>query len=304
MSFYPSSNRILLVDAYGHIYRSFYGIRSLTNARGEDVNALYGMARLFMNLELSMKSDFGAIVYDLGKCKRRCELLPEYKAQRPPMPDALRSQLPIIKEWGAAFGWARVEKRGLEADDLLAAITAKREKDQDVGIFSFDKDILQLVNEKVKVLTLGPKNALNVTDADEVKKKFGVCPEQVIDYLALVGDSADNINGVRGVGPKTAAQLLNQYRTLDGIIEHVDEIKKTKLHDTLVDSTDLMRRNYSLVRLDHELPDDWTGLENIRRQEPDWDQIETLAIDQNFKSLLAMIQKQKKKTQCKQLDLF
>ncbi|MFA6816052.1 MAG: 5'-3' exonuclease H3TH domain-containing protein [Lentisphaeria bacterium] len=302
MSFHYKSNQILLVDAYGYIYRSFYGIRNLTNPRGEDVNALYGMARLFMSLELSMKSDFGAIVYDLGKCSRRCELLPAYKAQRPPMPDALRSQLPIIREWASAFGWGLVEKRGLEADDLLAAIAEERDKDQEVGIFSFDKDILQLVNEKVKVLTLGPKNALKVTDTDEVVKKFGVSPAQVIDYLALVGDSADNINGVRGVGPKTAALLLNQYGTIDGIIEHVDEIKKTKLHDTLIESKDLMRRNYSLVRLDQELPDEWAGLETIRRKEPDWDRIEKLAMDQNFKSFLITIQKQKK--QSAQLDLF
>lgn len=293
--------KIVLIDAYAQIYRSFYAVRGLSNPRGELVNALFGIARLLLNLENSLPSSHGAVVFDRGKPARRMELCPEYKAQRPPMPDELRRQVSPIREWLQAFGWPVLEQEGAEADDLIAAVAAVREE-LPVEILSHDKDLAQLVAPDVAMLHSVKGEQWDRVGPAEVEAKFGVPAAALGDYLSLLGDSSDNIRGVDGVGPKTAAKLLQEYGSIEGIQAHLADIASLRLREKLQAAGELLARNRELVRLDLRLPTDWTGLEGIRRQAPDWDLIKKMAMDEGFKSMLPTITE---KAQCgQQMDLF
>lgn len=290
--------KIFLIDAYSQIYRVFYAIRQLTNARGEPANALYGMARLFLQLNELQPSEYGAIVYDLGKCVRRTGLLPEYKAQRPPMPEELRSQTAAIREWAGAFGWNIIDRQGFEADDLIAGITAQR-GDNAVTILTGDKDLFQLLAaQEVRILLHGKdKTPWIEADATAAQEKFGVPPSQIRDYLALLGDTSDNIPGIPGCGPKTAAKLLADYGSIDNLLAHLDELKSAKLRETLAAEAENLRRNQSLVRLDEALPENWSGLEGLRRRTPDWEKLLRLCDEQGFKSISEAIRKRRQPVQ-------
>ncbi len=290
--------KIFLIDAYSQIYRVFYAIRQLTNARGEPANALYGMARLFLQLDELQPSDYGAIVYDLGKCVRRTGLLPEYKAQRPPMPEELRSQTAAIREWAGAFGWNIIDRQGFEADDLIAGITAQRGTNA-VTILTGDKDLFQLLAApEVRILLHGKdKTPWLEADAATARKKFGVAPSQIRDYLALLGDTSDNIPGIPGCGPKTAAKLLADYGSIDNLLAHLDELKSAKLRETLAAEAENLRRNQSLVRLDEALPENWSDLEGLRRRTPDWEKLLRLCDEQGFKSIAEAIRKRRQPVQ-------
>ncbi len=283
--------RLLLIDAYSQIFRIFYALRELTNARGEPANALYGMARLFLQLHAEWPSEYGAIAFDHGKCTRRVGLLPDYKGTRPPMPEALRAQIAPIREWCEAFGWNIVQRDGFEADDLLAGLAAQRGDAQAI-ILTGDKDLAQLVQDPgVQLLQRGDaKTPWGIAGEAYVRQKFGVEPAQLIDYLALLGDTADNIPGLPGCGQKTAAQLLNTYGSIDGIREHLAELRP-RIRDSFTAQAAALDRNRDLVRLDQALPEDWHGLEGIRRRAPDWKRLRALAADQGFKSILEAIDK-------------
>ncbi len=291
-------SKLFLIDAYSQIYRVFYAIRQLTNMRGEPANALYGMARLFLQLDELQPSDYGAIVYDLGKCTRRTGLLPEYKAQRPPMPEELRSQTAAIREWASAFGWNVVDRQGFEADDLIAGLAAQH-GDHTVTILTGDKDLFQLLADPaVRILLHGKdKTPWIEADATAAEAKFGVPPSQIRDYLALLGDTSDNIPGIPGCGPKTAAKLLADYGSIDNLLGHLAERKNAKLRETLQSEAEHLRRNQSLVQLDQALPEGWSGLAGLRRRAPDWERLLQLCDEQGFKSISEAIHKRRRPIQ-------
>jgi len=295
--------RMTLIDAYGQIYRSFFAVRGLTNKKGEPVNALYGIARFLLGLEENQPSEFGAVAFDKGKCRRRCELLPEYKAQRPPMPEDLRSQIAPIKNWLEAFGWPMLEQEGIEADDLIASVAALRE-DCRVDILSYDKDLMQLVNDQVHILQPDKNSAWVTLGQAEVEEKFGIRPEFIIDYLAMLGDSSDNIRGVEGVGAKTAAKLIQQFGPIENIFAHLEEAGSARLQENLQQSRELLLRNRELIRLDQDALPNWAGLQTIRRNKPDWQAILALAEEQGFRSLTDTIRKKLDQHNPEQLMLF
>ena len=295
--------RMILIDAYGQIYRSFFAVRGLTNKKGEPVNALYGIARFLLGLEENQPSEFGAVAFDKGKCRRRCELLPEYKAQRPPMPEDLRSQIAPIKSWLEAFGWPMLEQEGIEADDLIASVAALRE-DCRVDILSYDKDLMQLVNDQVHILQPDKNSAWITLGQAEVEEKFGIRPEFIIDYLAMLGDSSDNIRGVEGVGAKTAAKLIQQFGPIENIFAHLEEAGSARLQENLQQSRELLLRNRELIRLDQDALPNWAGLQTIRRSKPDWQAILALAEEQGFRSLTDTIRKKLDQHNPEQLMLF
>ena len=292
-------DRIILIDAYGQIYRSFFAVPHLTNPKGEPVNALYGMVRFLLNLEETLEGKFGAAAFDLGKCQRRCELLPEYKAQRPPMPADLRRQIEPIKVWLQALGWPLLLEEGREADDLIAAVVARREN-LPVAIISYDKDLSQLINEKVEIITPEKKGQWSSCNRETVTQKFGIGPELVADYLALVGDSSDNIPGLPGVGPKTASKLLQQFGGLEEIYRNLSQVTPLSLQEKLSTSRELLQRNRELVRLDSTLPAGWQGLDSLRRREPDWALLCRLAAEQGFQSILNTLNTLQKKAKTRQ----
>jgi DNA polymerase-1 len=287
-------DNIVIIDAYAHIYRNYYAMSkggAFQSPDGQPVGAIFGMARLLMQIENSLKPKYAAVAFDKGKPKYRCELLPEYKAQRPPMPDDLRAQVQPIREWFLAFGWNIVEEEGREADDLIAAIV-KLKEDCSVDILAFDKDIMQLVQPNVRLLAPGKNATWIPTEEEQVQEKFGVAPEMLPAYLALLGDSSDNVKGVDGVGPKTAAKLLNDFNGIDGLIQNIDNIEPKRIQDNIRQGQDILDRNMKLITLDSTTPKGFVSLEqSIKKKEPDWKRIKELAEALAFKSMIPAIDK-------------
>lgn len=266
-------NPIILIDAFAQIYRGYYAIRSLTNSKQQPVNAIYALAKFLLKMHKEYPSAKGAFVFDRGKPAFRLELAPDYKANRSPMPDDMREQMPYIEDMVEAFGWPKLGNEKYEADDLIAAIAADY-PDEPVRIVSSDKDIAQVINERVKMLVPDRKNGFELRGPQEVVDKFNVSPGQIIDYLALIGDNSDNIPGVSGVGPKTAAGLIAQFGSLDAILADPEAITNEKLRDKIVASTDILRKNVKLVTLLTDIPEKtWCAENGIARREPNWEKI-------------------------------
>ena len=287
-----TNERLVLIDAYAQIYRCFFAVRAgLTNPQGIPTNALYGIARLLLQLHRTLPSRYGAVAFDKGKCTRRITLCPEYKAQRPPMPDTMRPQIEPIRQWMRAFGWTLLEQEGMEADDLIAAIT-RRHGECEVAIVTHDKDIMQLTADPKVFIAQPDKDQWTLLGAPEVTRKFGVPPEQLRDYLALLGDSSDNIPGVPGVGAKTAAKLLQEAGSIEGILAQAESITSAKVAATLKSSAELLARNRQLIALGNEPPDGFTSPADLPRQEPDWAMLLKMAEEQGFKSLMPALHKE------------
>lgn len=285
----PAPERIVLVDGYAHIYRCFHAIPDLKAPSGQPTNALYGMARLMLALERALPHRFGALVLDKGRPAHRLELWPQYKAERPPMPEALQCQLEPIRAWVEASGWPVLEADGFEADDLIAGVVAASPGYQ-IAILSHDKDLGQLVGPGVSLVQPGPKGVLTILDRDGIKARFGVFPEQLCDYLALVGDSVDNIPGVPGIGAKTAAALLARFGDIEGLFAHIGEVERPAVREALAASAELVRRNRALVRLRSDLPPAWKGLEGLRRRTPQWERLLAMAQGFGFRSLTSELE--------------
>lgn len=282
---------IMLVDAYAQIYRGFYALPLMSNSKGEYSNAIFAFSRFLLSLEKDYSPALGAVVFDLGRPAHRLEILPEYKANRSPMPDELRAQLPVIREMIEAFGYPILESEGSEADDLLAALAANF-ADFNVKIVSADKDIAQVINERVEMLIPGGKSkGLEKRGIEEVIAKFEVKPEQVVDYLAMIGDASDNIIGVQGVGPKTAAKLVNQFGSIEAMLADIDAIDNEKLREKIANSAEILRKNVQLIKLDCSLPDDsWKKVDIVSKKTPEWDKIVEIAEKMELKSFLKDIE--------------
>ena len=216
---------LYLVDGYSIIYRSYFAFinRPLTDPQGRNVSALFGFFRTLLSLMDSYNPNYFAVVMDSRVPTFRHEMYDEYKANREKAPEDLHAQVPYIEEILQAMGIKILQEDGIEADDLIATLARTcSETDRNCYIVSGDKDLLQLVDERVSMLRPDKGQYRNIGPT-EVTSEYGINAEQIVDYLALIGDSADNIPGVKGIGPKTAVKLLQKYTTLDGIYEHVDE---------------------------------------------------------------------------------
>jgi len=277
---------MFLIDAYARIYRGYHALPPMSDSKGRPTSALFAMGKFLLSFEDEHHPEYGAVVYDLGEPKKRTALLPEYKANRAPMPDELREQLGAIREIVAAFGYPILEIEGREADDVLAALAAEF-ADFDVLVVSSDKDLAQIINDRVAMLVPERRGGgLSRRGVREVEEKFGIPPEKIVDYLALLGDSSDNIPGVPGVGAKTAASLLTEFGSIDGIYSNLDAVKREKIRESLRNSEAIARRNVELVRLDCSLPDDsWRDEKLLERRAPDWDALSRFAREYELKSL-------------------
>jgi len=249
----------LLVDGFNLAYRCFHALPELTRADGFPTGALHGWVKSLWKLIDLEKPDSTLVFFDLGESEDRIALLPEYKAQRKPMPDPLRQQIDPIKTLTRVMGLAGIESAGVESDDLLAseAVRLARAGD-DVVIVSSDKDFAQIVDERIKIMlpppSANPRLGWRLLDAAGVQEKFGVPPAQIADYLALVGDTSDNIPGVNGVGPKTAVKWLQQYGSLEGVIAHSGELKPDRFQEAVRTQADRLRLNLKLTTLNLSLP--------------------------------------------------
>lgn len=259
------AHKLILVDGSSFLFRAFHAVPPLTNADGMPTNAIYGVSNMLRKLINDYNTPYFAVVFDAPGKTFRHALYDQYKAHRPPMPDDLRVQIQPLHELIKALGLPLIIEEGVEADDVLGSLAQNAaRKGFDVIISTGDKDMAQLVNERITLENTMTNTKLDIAGVEE---KFGVKPEQIIDYLALMGDAVDNIPGVPKVGPKTAAKWLQQYGTLDNLIAHADEIKG-KIGDNLREALPQLplSKQLTTIKCDAALH---YGLEDLKRGEAD-----------------------------------
>lgn len=249
--------RFVLIDGHSLAYRAFYALpTTLTTSSGQVTNAVYGFVSMLIKLLSDFQPDSLVVAFDRGRPAYRLEQYAEYKAHRPPMPDTLREQIDIIKGLLEIMGIFQLEMEGFEADDLLATLAANLDRSGSQAlIVTSDKDIMQLVDDNVKVI-VNKKGLTDIVIFDRagVIERFGVPPERIADFLALKGDASDNIPGVSGIGDKTAVQLIQAYGGIDDIYAHLDEIKSEKTRGLLVAGQENAFLSRDLARLVSDLP--------------------------------------------------
>lgn len=253
--------KVALIDGFNLAFRAFYGMPELTRQDGFPTGALHGWVRTLWWIEDNVAADALLVFFDLGGASRQLAIREDYKANRTEAPEALEKQIPVIKEWTRAAGYVGIEEHGVEADDLIAAYARQwAAEGHEVLIISADKDLAQLVTERVHQLvpppTANPKLGWRELDPAGVLEKFGVPPGQIADYLALIGDTSDNIPGLRGVGPKTAVKWLTQYGSVEAIIGHCGELNPKRFQALVYAEADTLRLNLRMTRLQEDLPID------------------------------------------------
>ncbi len=249
----------LLLDGYNLAFRAFYGMPELTRADGFPTGALHGWIKTIWRLQDDEKPDAMLVFFDLGGSQDRLALHPEYKAHRKDTPEPLEKQFPLIKDITRAMGLVGVEMDGVESDDLVAAqARALAKAGHDVMIVSADKDFAQCVDERIKILlpppTANPKLGWRVLDIAGVVAKFGVPPGRIAEYLALIGDTSDNIFGISGVGPKTAVKWFTDHKDLEGIIANAAALKPERFRELVSQKAEALRLNLKLTTLRTESP--------------------------------------------------
>lgn len=270
---------LLLVDGTGLFYRSFFAIKGLSAHGGQPTNAVFGFIRALHQMEEFWKPTHVAVAWDGGSPEERLALLPEYKMQRAPMPDALKVQYGPLCEYLDCAGVPLIRLDRQEADDVLATLAhwAEREGNR-VLIASSDKDMYQLVTDRIGVITTG-KEAPCIGPAG-VLEMIGLLPGQVVEWLALTGDHVDNIPGVEGVGPKTAVKLLAQFGSLATMWGRIEEVESARLREKLLAGRGVVERNLALVKLRDDLDcvPDWDALafkpEDPGRMRPYYERME------------------------------
>lgn len=278
---------VFLIDGSGFIFRAFHALPPMTRPDGTPVNAVYGFTTMILKLIEDTDADHIVVVFDTARRTFRNDIYPDYKAQRPPPPEALIPQFALMRQATKAFNLASVEMDGFEADDLIATYTRlARAKGAKVTIVSSDKDLMQLVGDGV-VLFDAMKN--REIGPDQVREKFGVGPERVIDVQALAGDSSDNVPGVPGIGVKTAAQLIVEYGDLDTLLSRAHEIKQPKRREALTERADLARVSRQLVTLRCDVPVT-AELESFAKTVPDAEAALAFLKEQGFRSLIAKLE--------------
>lgn len=250
--------KLVLIDGHSILNRAFYGVPELTNSEGLHTNAVYGFLNILFKILDEEKPDYLTVAFDVHAPTFRHEIYKEYKGTRKPMPEELREQVPVIKEVLEAMGICIMEQAGLEADDILGTLAKRAEKQGiEVSLVSGDRDLLQVATEKIKIRipkTKGGKTEIEDYYARDVEEKYQVNPIQFIDLKALMGDTADNIPGVPKVGEKTAAQLMVQYGSLEAIYEHVEEISKKSIRESLIANRDLADLSKVLATINVDSP--------------------------------------------------
>ncbi|MBN1663583.1 MAG: DNA polymerase I [Deltaproteobacteria bacterium] len=273
----------VLVDGSNYMYRAFYAIRELTNSKGFPTNAIYGFTTMLMKLLRDTQPDYIAMVFDVKGPTFRHESFDQYKATRKATPDTLVAQIPYIKDVVRGFAIPVLEQQGIEADDIIGAL-AKRfsEKGMKIVIVSGDKDLMQLISEDVVMIDSMKDKTF---DVKAVKEKFGVGPDKVAEVLGLMGDTSDNIPGVPGIGPKNAQRLIEEYGSVEAVIQNVDKLRNAVAKKSIRENAEQARlsRDLATIRTDVQFDFD---LESCRYTEPDRGALMALFREFEFSSLM------------------
>ena len=272
------------LDGTSYIYRAYYALPKLTNSKNFPTNVIYGFTRMCLSLIRKERIEYFALCFDSKAPSFRHREFPEYKSQRPPMPEDLGCQLPKVNEVVEAFRVASFSVEGFEADDILATLAGKAgEKFDKIYLVTSDKDILQLVSDRVNVLN--PFDKTGIYTSQKVKDIIGVEPARIPDFLALTGDPVDNIPGVTGIGKKSACTLLTEFDTLEDIIKNRDKIGNDRWRRSVEEEYDLALRNKRLITLRKDVPleVDWEAcrLDNI-----DYPRLRAIFRELEFKKFL------------------
>jgi DNA polymerase-1 len=276
---------LYLIDGTGLSYRAYYALSGLSTSYGQPTGAVFGFINI-LNKVLKDNPEYVVCCFDVSRETFRQKKYKEYKMHRPEMPGELRSQMQLIRETAISYNIMISELEGYEADDLIATFARKaKENLLRVVVVSEDKDILQLVDNKVKVFSPQKDKAGLLYDEAQVKHRFGVAPSQIVDYLSLTGDVADNIAGVKGIGEKTARKLISEFGNVDNLIVHLEEIKSGAGREALRKGVSQIRLNQDILRLCDNIDIDF-DLNKLRRKEPDYDALYALFKKLEFNSLL------------------
>lgn len=274
--------KLYLIDGNSYSYRAFYAIGDLANSSGQPTGAVLGFVNMLNKLRNEGKPDYLAICFDLKGPTLRHEKFHDYKAHRKPMPDDLQTQMPIIKEVVGAYGIPIFQMAGYEADDIIATLAMRFKADVDVFILSADKDMLQLVDKYVNIYTPHKDNA--ITDENKVFERYGVTPSQITDLLALAGDSSDNIPGVPGIGPKTAAELIGLFGSTENILKNTHKIKQQKRKQLLEEFSEQAKMSKELATIVSDVPIT-VDLKRLEGAGEDTERLKNLFLKLEFKSL-------------------
>src|SRR6267378_738103 len=282
------SARLFVVDGPGYLYRAYHALPYLSNSKGQPSNAVFGMSTMLWKLLRDESPDYAAVAWDPPGPTFREAKLPSYKETRPGMPDDLRSQIALVMRVFEALRLPLLEVPGFEADDVLGTLV-ERMKDEPVEmvLVTGDKDMLQLVSPRVRVLSANARGEPVWYDEAAVTAKWGVTPEQIPDLLALMGDSIDNIPGVPGIGEKTAVKLISQFGGVSRLYENLTLVPG-KLREALAANRPqaLLSRELATVSTRVPIPQ---ALEDLRRQEPDWERLRTLWSELEFHTLIRQL---------------
>ena len=280
--------RLMLLDGYGLVYRGYFALPPLTTSKGDLVNGVFGFASIVLRGIQDLQPDYLAVSFDLPGPTFRHDAYAEYKATRVRMPDDLRDQFPKVREVVKALRIPVYEMQGFEADDVIGTITKQLDDNDDLEttIVTVDLDMLQLVTPRVRLMTTrsGVENTI-MYDVARIEERFGLRPDQMIDYKALKGDPTDNIPGVPGVGEKTAAKLIREFGDLDSLLSRLDEVTPAKLADKLREHVDQIRMGHELSKIVRDLPIDF-DLSTARLGDYDRDTVVRLFREYEFRTLI------------------
>ena len=276
---------IYLIDGTAQAYKAFYAIQSLSTSKGFPTNAIFGFIRMLLKLIQDESPQYLCVSFDLAAPTFRHELFEAYKAHRPETPDELIQQIPKIKEFLRAMNIPIYEMEGYEADDVLATFAKKAEQQgMKAVIVSSDKDLLQLVSENIVTLSERMGHRVIYTP-EKVKEKFGVNPEQIQDFLGLVGDSSDNIPGIKGIGPKTASKLLEEFGSVENVLDHLDAVASKKQRESLEQGREIALQSKFLATVKTDVPFE-LDVEEVQYTPPNYQDLKEFLHDLEFYSFI------------------
>lgn len=277
--------KLVLIDGTAYIFRAYYAIRNLSNSKGFPTNAIYGFIQMLLKIIKDLAPSHVAVAFDLPGGSFRNELYPEYKANRSEPPEDMIEQIPVIKDIVSAFNLATAEKEGFEADDVIGTLVKKYSDEFEVVIVTGDKDFMQLVGKHVTLLdTMRGK----VSGVEEVRERFGVEPERVIEVLGLAGDTSDNVPGIPGIGEKTAIQLIGEFGDLENVIANADKVKGAKKQENIKAYAEQARLSRELVTINCEVPLG-VGIGDLKLVSPDRDALMAIFKEMEFHRLIPML---------------
>ncbi len=285
----PQHRKLYLVDGYGFVFRAYHVMPPFSDPQGTPVGAVYGFTNMLVKLLKDHKPDYMAVAFDAGSKTFRNEIYTEYKANRPEAPEDLKPQFALVRDAAKAVGLKSFELVGYEADDIIATFVSKAcEQGIEVTIISSDKDLMQLVKDGDCPVKMFDPVKNKYIGEKEVLEKFGVAPNKVLDVSALIGDSSDNVPGVPGIGPKTAAELINEYGDLDSLLERAGEIKQNKRREVMIANTAQAKLSRELIKLDYNVPIAF-NFDDLKTEKSNEAGLLEFAKKHGFKSIIAKL---------------